>query len=181
MIALVMALARAAHHPWSVSSLAACALLVVACGSGQSTPEEPSTPPPDEPSAGEDLSAPADAPADAVPSDVAAPSGPVGSTEEPDPKGKFREITPRECQALGGKYGELTRADETAKLNPKLTDKQRAQAADSIDAAARTLESRWIESCTASLLGKEAEEAAITCAMSAKNVAAFDSCLNGPK
>ena len=178
MIRLVMALARVVLAPWSPAALAACALLAVACGAGQPPPEEPTTSPPEEPMA-DDVATPADAPSEGGASGPA--SAPTASADEPDPKGKFREITPRECQALGGKYGELTRADETAKLNPKLTDKQRAQASESIDAAARTLESRWVESCTASLLGKEAEEQAITCAMSAKNVAAFDTCLNGPK
>lgn len=109
------------------------------------------------------------------------PPGAVVSNAEGDPGAKQRDITPRECRALAGKYGELTRSDETAKLSPKLNDKQRAQAAESIDAAARTLETRWAESCETSLVGKTAEEAAITCAMSAKNVAAFDTCLNGPK
>lgn len=178
MLGLVMALARAVPGPWSPSALAACALLAVACGAGQPTPEEPTASPPEEPMAS-DVAAPADAPPEGAAPEPA--GAPTASADEPDPKGKFREITPRECQALGGKYGELTRADETAKLNPKLTDKQRAQASESIDAAARTLESRWVESCTASLLGKEAEEQAITCAMSARNVAAFDTCLNGPK
>lgn len=109
------------------------------------------------------------------------PPGEVVSSSEGDPGAQQRDITPRECRALAGKYGELTRSDETAKLSPKLNDKQRAQAAQSIDAAARTLESRWAESCETSLVGKTAEEAAITCAMGAKNVAAFDTCLNGPK
>ena len=173
-----MALDRTALGPWSLPVLAGWALLAVACGSAQTPPEEPTASPADEPM-GLEPSAPSDAPAESAPPEPA--PAPTGSADEPDSRGKFREITPRECQALGGKYGELTRADETAKLNPKLTDKQRAQAAESIDAAARTLESRWVESCTASLLGKEAEEQAITCAMSAKNVAAFDTCLNGPK
>lgn len=181
MLGLDMALARAVPGPCSPFALAACALLLVACGAGQATPEEPTASPPDEPPAGDDLAPPTDTPPESAASDPGAAAGPTASADEPDPKGKFREITPRECQALGGKYGELTRADETAKLNPKLTDKQRAQASESIDAAARTLESRWVESCTASLLGKEAEEQAITCAMSARNVAAFDTCLNGPK
>jgi type IV secretory pathway VirB10-like protein len=109
------------------------------------------------------------------------PPGEVVSNTEGEPDARQRDITPRECRALAGKYGELTRSDETAKLSPKLNDKQRAQAAESIDAAARTLETRWAESCESSLVGKTAEEAAITCAMSAKNVAAFDTCLNGPK
>jgi len=109
------------------------------------------------------------------------PGPPEGSSKEGDPDAPVRDITPRECRALAGKYGELTRSDETAKLNPKLTDKQRAQASESIDAAARTLEGRWSESCEATLVGKTAEERAIGCAMSAKNVAAFDTCLNGPK
>lgn len=173
-----MAPARDALPPWSVSSLAACALLVVACGSSQPALGEPTAQTPDAPMGEEP---PPEAPAGGASPEPAAAATPTGSPDEPDPRAKFREITPRECQALGGKYGELTRSDETAKLNPKLTDKQRAQAAESIDAAARTLESRWIESCMASLLGKEAEEEAITCAMSARNVAAFDGCLNGPK
>ncbi len=163
-----------------LSSLALVVALTSSCGAG-ATPTNASDatldlqPPSDPPPGGEpEAEPPPDEP-------KPMPGPPGGSSDEPDPSAKFRDITPRECRALAGKYGELTRSDETAKLSPKLTDKQRAQAGESIDAAARTLEARWAESCASSLVGKVAEEAAITCAMSAKNVAAFDTCLNGPK
>lgn len=163
----------------------AVAAAAAGCASGPQSPLEPAEPvldgegppPGAEPT---DAPPPGPGPGDGLPRSPPAATA-TGGIDEPDPGAKFREITPRECQALAGKYGELTRSDETAKLNPKLTDAQRAQATASIDAAARTLEGRWVESCSSSLLGKVAEEAAITCAMSAKNVAEFDTCLNGPK
>jgi hypothetical protein len=164
------------------AAVVVAAVFLAGCGAGPQSPLEPAEPVLD----AEGAPPGAEQPAGAARSDAAAEPSPAApppppSPEEPDPSAKFREITPRECQALAGKYGELTRSDETAKLNPKLTDKQRAQAAESIEAAARTLESRWAESCSSSLLGKVAEEEAITCAMHAENVAAFDTCLNGPK
>lgn len=160
----------------------ALAITTSACGGKPKEPEEPSTP----------ANLQEDAPPDITEDNPDAPkplntdgakqvSGPEPAAKESEPGAASREITPRECRSLAGKYGALTRSDETAKLSPKLNDKQRAQANESIDAAAQKLEARWAESCESSLVGKVAEEQALLCAMSAKNVASFDNCLNGPK
>ncbi len=169
---------------WSVllgAPLVVAAFGVSACGAPPKEPEEPSPPqnlqedvPPeitDDPDVAKPLNA--DGPKQV--------SGPEPAAKEEGPEVRTRDITPGECRSLAGKYGALTRSDETSKLSPKLTEKQRAQADESIGSAAQKLEARWAESCVASLVGKVAEEQALQCAMNARNVAAFDTCLNGPK
>jgi hypothetical protein len=164
------------------AALVAVATLLAACGGKPKEAETPETPAPLQedvpPDISEDPTSPGKPLSNDGPKQV---SGPEASAKESDPAAQSREITPRECQSLAGKYGALTRSDETAKLSPKLNDKQRAQADESISAAAQKLEARWAESCESSLVGKVAEEQALQCAMNAKNVAAFDTCLNGPK
>lgn len=163
------------------ASLFAASALLAACGGKPKDAETPETPTPLQEDAPPDI---ADEPTEGKPLSNDGPklvSGPDAPAKESDPGAQAREITPRECQSLAGKYGALTRSDETAKLSPKLNEKQRAQADESIAAAAQKLEARWAESCESSLVGKVAEEQALQCAMNAKNVAAFDTCLNGPK
>lgn len=167
----------------TTSLLAALCLagLPTACGAPPKEAEEPQTPQDVQEDAPPDIT---DTPDEAKPLNADGPrqvSGAEPAAKESEPGAETRDITPRECRSLGGKYGALTRSDEASKLSPKLTDKQRTQANESIDAAAQKLEARWIESCESSLVGKVAEEAALRCAMSAKNVAGFDTCLNGPK
>lgn len=91
-----------------------------------------------------------------------------------------RELTPRDCQVLGGRYRELVISDESVKLDPKLTESQREAGRDAISKGADILGDRWTQSCEGSLVGKFASEEALKCAMSSKTVAAFDVCLNGP-
>jgi len=154
---------------------------VTACGGPPKEAEEPKATQNLEEDAPPDIT---DNPDEAKPLNMDGPkqvSGPDPAAKESDPSAQTREITPGECRSLAGKYGALTRGDETAKLSPKLNDKQRAQADESITAAVQKLEARWAESCESSLVGKVAEEQALRCAMSANNVVAIDTCLNGPK
>lgn len=165
----------------TTATLFCASFLSAACGGPPKEPTEPSTPTNLTEDAPPDITDDPDAPKPLSNDGPKQVSGPEPAAKESAPGAQSREITPRECQSLAGKYGALTRSDETAKLSPKLNDKQRAQADESIAAAAQKLEQRWAESCESSLVGKVAEEQALQCAMNAKNVAAFDTCLNGPK
>jgi hypothetical protein len=90
-------------------------------------------------------------------------------------------LTENDCQALGRRYGDATRADQRAALNPRLTAKQREQADASIDGVVTKLETQWADTCVKSLAGKNVEHETIKCALAAKTVKAFDICLNGEK
>jgi hypothetical protein len=90
-----------------------------------------------------------------------------------------REMTATECKVLAGKYGDVTRSDETKKLAEKLTDAQRSTAMKNIDEYANKLSSKWEGGCVSDLVGKVASEQSLKCAMAAKTVAAFDTCING--
>jgi hypothetical protein len=90
-------------------------------------------------------------------------------------------LTENDCQALGRGYGDATRADQRAALNPKLTAKQLEQADASIDGVVSKLETSWTETCLKQLAGKIVDHKNIKCALAAKNVKAFDTCLNGEK
>lgn len=85
-----------------------------------------------------------------------------------------------DCDALGRKFGDLTRSDQKAQLNPKLKEAQRAQAEQSIDTVATKMEASWISGCQKSLVGKVVERKTIECALQARSVKSFDECLNGP-
>jgi hypothetical protein len=103
------------------------------------------------------------------------------ATSSPEPAGpRERELTARECEVLAQRYGDLTRSDAMAGLKPGLTEGQRQQAQQNILAAADKLSERWEKGCVESVVGKVANEDALKCAMSAKTVADFDVCLNGP-
>lgn len=116
----------------------------------------------------------------APPLETSEPKAPTTATTT-EPKGPAeREISGRECEALAQKYSELTKSDQMAALKPGLTEAQREQGRAAIDKAAATLSSRWRDSCLSTLVGKVASEEALRCSMSAKSVAAFDVCLNGP-
>lgn len=149
-----------------VALLATLAPSLIACSS--STPNAQNA---DGDTAPPDSSAPRAAP----PPSAAPDTGPQSLTATD------RELTPRDCEALGGRYHELVVSDESKKLDPKLTDKQREDGRDAISKGATLLSDRWIESCVSSLVGKFASEEALRCAMSAKSVSAFDVCLNGPE
>jgi hypothetical protein len=87
-------------------------------------------------------------------------------------------LTENDCQALGRQYAASARADQLIGVSPKVTPKQREQAEASIDAAVSKLESQWTETCVKSLAGKIVDHKHVTCALAAKTVKAFDSCLN---
>ncbi len=152
--------------------------LFVACSSSTPKPAEG----PGDPS---DVSGPASdsAPASTDKGDEAPPppppgmlkSGPAKDDSIPDDY----ELTPGDCDALGKQYGRLARGDQLAALNPKLTAAQRETAETNIDRAITPLESRWIEGCASSLVGKATDRKLLKCAMDAKTVKAFDVCLNG--
>jgi hypothetical protein len=81
---------------------------------------------------------------------------------------------------MADKFAALTRSDEEAKLNPKLSEAQRESARRAFAEAAQILAERWSTSCESNLVGKMASEESLRCAMASKTVAAFDVCLNGP-
>jgi hypothetical protein len=89
------------------------------------------------------------------------------------------ELSHGDCQALGGKYRDLTTSDQLAKLDPKVTQAQREQARSAVEKAAVIVADKWTASCEESLVGKFTDESWLTCAMGSKTVAAFDQCLNG--
>jgi hypothetical protein len=115
------------------------------------------------------------------PKPTAVPTASTASTSDAavDPNAS-RELSATDCRALAGKYNALTRSDEMAKLPAGLTPEQVAVAARQLEAGAEILSTRWENGCVESLVGKESPEANLKCAMSAKTVAAFDVCLNGP-
>jgi len=157
------------------ASIAAAVLIVAAC----------SKPPAESPSA--EAVAPAtpagtgDAPRASV-SDAEAGAPTIAASPEPSaPSAPVdRELTHRDCRAMADKFAALTRSDEEAKLNPKLSEAQRESAHRAFAEAAQILAERWSTSCESNLVGKIASEESLRCAMSAKTVAAFDVCLNGP-
>jgi hypothetical protein len=120
--------------------------------------------------------------ADASSSGGAAPaaSGQPSADATTSTGARQREIMRKDCQELARKYGDLVRAEEAAKLSPKLTPAQRQTAESNIDKGAQQLSDRFAEGCDKSLVGKFADESALFCAMSAKSIAAFDTCMNGP-
>lgn len=116
----------------------------------------------------------------AAPEPTGEPAAPAEPTSPPPAATGARELLRKDCAALADKYGELVRVEEASKLDPKLTHAQVETAKSRIDAAARTLADRFREGCEQSLVGKFAEEASLQCAMSAKRLADFDVCMNGP-
>lgn len=89
-------------------------------------------------------------------------------------------LTERDCVELGKQYVAVQRADQVAKLDAKLTDKQREQALKSIDGVVGKMGEPWANGCIESLAGKVVDRKSLDCAMSSKTVKAFDECLNGP-
>jgi hypothetical protein len=156
-------------HARSLVVLALSSALAAGCGAAPPTPAaEP------EAAAPSTSKARAEAPSEPAP-DAAAPTVKRSEATVPDDY----ELTPRDCQELARQFASLIRSDELAKLSSKLSDKQREQATASIEKAAGVRRDQWAASCEKSLVGLVQERKALTCAMSAKTVAAFDTCLNG--
>jgi hypothetical protein len=89
-------------------------------------------------------------------------------------------LTERDCVELGKQYVAVQRADQVAKLDAKLTEKQREQAMKSIDGVVGKMGDPWANGCIESLAGKVVDRKSLDCAMSSKSVKGFDECLNGP-
>ncbi|NUP12546.1 MAG: hypothetical protein HOW73_41410 [Polyangiaceae bacterium] len=107
-------------------------------------------------------------------------SAPPTATANAGGSDDAREMTATECKVLGQKQGDLTRSDQTATLSEKLTPAQRKSALESIDKFATQQATKWEEGCLETLVGKMASEQALKCAMAAKTVAAFATCIEGP-
>ncbi|MDI1444410.1 hypothetical protein [Polyangium sp. 6x1] len=88
-------------------------------------------------------------------------------------------LTEKDCIELGRQYVAVQRGDQIAALDKRLTEKQREQATQSIDAVVGKMGEPWANGCIESLVGKVAERKRLECAMAAKSVKAFDECLNG--
>lgn len=115
------------------------------------------------------------------PADTAAPGSVVkgAGTDDRSQSLASYELTPSDCDALGRRYGAVARSDQMAALSPKLSQKQRDATSAQVDKVVGKLEESWIQSCQQNLVNKAVDHAAITCALSAKTVKAFDVCLNG--
>jgi hypothetical protein len=88
-------------------------------------------------------------------------------------------ITAADCAQLGKQFAAVTRADQVGALDPKLSASQRAQTEKRIDEVATKMGDNWVQNCQASLVGKVAERKRLSCALAARSVQAFDTCING--
>jgi len=86
-------------------------------------------------------------------------------------------LTPGDCNALGKHYGEVAKADQMASVSPKLTQKQKEQAEESIDKVVNKLATQWIEGCQSTLAGNIVDHKALKCAMEARTVNEFKGCI----
>jgi hypothetical protein len=127
-------------------------------------PRKKRTPPPEE---------------DSEPAPDPEPVTTVGGSDEPEGPPEMVDISAADCRLLAQTYRRATKNDETAKLHPKLTDKQREQALENINRVAAELESRWFDTCVENLVDKERDRKSLDCAARAKTVKEFDVCLNG--
>lgn len=87
-------------------------------------------------------------------------------------------LVERDCVDLGKKLGDLWRADLRKTLSPKLNDKQREKAEQSIEEGASKKEDDWANGCIKSLVGKSVDPKALKCAFDSKDLATFEKCLN---
>ncbi len=83
-----------------------------------------------------------------------------------------------DCVQLGKKLGGLWRLELRGTLSPKLTEKQREKAEQSIEDGASKKEDDWAGGCVKSLVGKSVDPKALKCAFDAKDLKAFEACLN---
>jgi hypothetical protein len=159
-----------------LAGLVVVALLANGCGS---------KPPPEPESASTQASA--DAPSgegeQAEKAEAPAPSATAAKVEGPPAKGEAIPddylITEADCAALGKQFTAATRADQMAGLDPRLSGKQRADTEKRIEEVAGKMGATWTETCLQSLVGKAAERKRLSCALEARSVKAFDTCING--
>ncbi len=162
--------------PGKLALVAAAALALAACSS---------TPPPEAPLVdAEPEPSTADAPADHAAAPDLAPEpapapAPAAKRSGADSIPDDYSITNGDCAALGKQLANVWRADEVAKLSPKLNEKQRAQAEKSLDDGASKAGEKWTEGCLGSLVGKTADPKSLKCALDSRSVKAFDTCING--
>ena len=129
-------------------------------------------------------------PSDSSASDPGSSDAPVGQTSTPVPMGTVKSVTDdnsvpddyslveRDCVDLGKKLGDLWRAELRASLSPKLNDKQREKAEQSIQDGASKKEEDWANGCIKSLVGKNVDPKALKCAFDSKDLKTFEKCLN---
>ncbi len=161
----------------SVLGALAAAAVVAACASDAKPPGSPEAP---------TATAEADPPASPEPAAAPATTAMPGSVVKVEGADKNQmldtyEMTPSDCDALGKKYGELARSDMLATLSPKLSEKQKAATAASIEKSVAPREEGWIKGCMTSLVNKAVDHGSIKCALAAKTVKDFDVCINGDK
>ena len=108
----------------------------------------------------------------------------VEPASDPQPEQPARavahDITPNDCEALGGQLARVTRADQLAALPPRLHADKRRPAEEAITEVANKVGERWAEYCRKSLAGGTTDEASLKCAMRSKTADAFTACLSGP-
>lgn len=156
--------------------------LALACGcSSNPKAEEPSatgdSPGTSEPPEGEPATStePAEEPVKPAPSGVKM-TGVDGSTDNSVPD-DYTLMT-GDCVQLGKKLGGLWRTELRSSLSPKLTEKQREKAEESIDDGATKKEDDWAGGCIKSLVGKTVDPKALKCAFDSKDLKTFEKCLN---
>ncbi|UQA60034.1 hypothetical protein [Polyangium aurulentum] len=152
----------------------AIAALFTVVGCGGSPPPEPQNAPTEasaEPAEEPKEEAPAEQPASPPP----APKKSENANDIPDEY----TLTEADCAQLGKQFAAVTRADQVGALDPKLSASQRAQTEKRIDEVATKMGDNWVQSCQASLVGKVAERKRLACALEARSVKAFDTCING--
>jgi hypothetical protein len=162
-----------------LSRLVVASAIALVCGcSSNPKPEEPTTPAegpatsePTEP----EPSAGADPAAD--PGTKLAP-GVVKTTGEDNSVPDDYTLMEGDCVQLGKKLGGLWRLELRSSLSPKLTEKQREKAEQSIEDGASKKEDDWAGGCVKSLVGKSVDPKALKCAFDAKDLKAFETCLN---
>jgi hypothetical protein len=167
-----------------VSRLVALTLfaLAPACEPGK-PPETPGEAPASSADPDKGAAADPDKGASAEPKPDSAPDKPPPQPGNEVPAGMSMdtyEMTPSDCNALGRHYGEVARSDQAAALSPKLNEKQRSATMDQIDKVVSKNEEKWTNGCHSTLVNHAVDHDSIKCALSAKTVKDFDTCLNGP-
>lgn len=168
---------RASFAMWtSPVLLGAAAALLVACSSN--------TPPPVTPEPTPSEAAPAattEAPAEELANEEPPPPPPPAEPADAAPKRvEPREITPRDCDALGQQLARVTLSDQLAALPEKLSAEKRRATEESFTEVANKVGERWADSCRGSLVGGFTDDASVKCAMRSKTVREFETCINGP-
>jgi hypothetical protein len=171
------------RHLLAISSALALATLL-GCAS--------SSKPPDDPSANTDPISTSDTPPEGdSPGSRDTPPDPEPASPKPGEVKKGAEngpgsipddymITNGDCVMLGRALAGVTRADQVAQLSPKLNEKQRAQAEESINAGSDKTGDKFAEGCQKSSAGNTGDPKSLKCALNAKTAKEFEGCLNAP-